>query len=148
MVTTSGRILPIYLKATLSMDSYSCKMDQVYSEHEHTGKHVVPSTLRSSFVTCLLDGDVTTNEATIKGSNSKYQLNVGNSTWQDAHFSSWHWISFKVILVYPSYLFILLWNVIVLQFVHSCNVSLPLFLTTWNISSKHVIFQFSYKICK
>jgi len=63
-------------------------MDQVYSEHEHTGKHVVPSTLRSSFVTCLLDGDVTTNEATIKGSNSKYQLNVGNSTWQDAHFSS------------------------------------------------------------
>ena len=33
---------------------------------QHTGKHVGPSTLRSSFITYLMDGDVTTNEATLR----------------------------------------------------------------------------------
>ena len=33
---------------------------------EHTGRHIGPTTLRSSFITYLMDGEVTTDEQTLR----------------------------------------------------------------------------------
>jgi len=64
---------------------------------EHIRKHV-PSTLRSSFVTYLLDGDVTTNEATHKGK----QQQISTGRWKQHLARCSFSIEFdSVVLVYP-----------------------------------------------